>query len=189
MAKLQVGDRMPDFSLTLAFEGECSSAEALKQAKHTIFWVLRYMGCTTCRYDIHTLAIAYDKFKAMDTQILVFLQSPTQTVEEETADNRLPFNVVCDPDMLVYQALEIKATETKEERMPKTEEGKRKLAEKKKRVQECGFVHGKYEGNEQQLPAFFVVDPSGVVEYAHYAADSVDMPTAAEALDIIAGLR
>jgi SNF2 family DNA or RNA helicase len=52
-------------------------------------------------------------------------------------------------------------------------------------VKQSGFVHGKYEGNEQQLPAFFVTDNTGKVLYAHYAANSIDMPTVDEALEIV----
>ena len=59
---------------------------------------------------------------------------------------------------------------------------------KKQKIKEAGFVHGKYEGNEQQLPAMFDVDPDGSVVYAHYAKNSIDMPTVEEMFRILDGL-
>lgn len=72
--------------------------------------------------------------------------------------------------------------------MPTLPEDIAKLEAKKQKIKEAGFVHGKYEGNEQQLPAMFVVDPDGSVVYAHYAKNSIDMPTVEEMLRILDGL-
>lgn len=89
---------------------------------------------------------------------------------------------------MIYHTLEIPATATKEERMPTSPEDLAKWEAKKQKVKEAGFVHGKYEGNEQQLPALFVVDPDGCVIYSHYAKNSIDMPTVEEMLGILDGL-
>ena len=49
----------------------------------------------------------------------------------------------------------------------------------------CGFSHGDYEGNEQQLPAMFIVDEDGTVLYAHYARSIMDMPSVDEVLAML----
>ncbi|MBQ7081980.1 MAG: hypothetical protein IJM93_00350, partial [Oscillospiraceae bacterium] len=77
----------------------------------------------------------------------------------------------------------------REERQPKTPEDIAKWQAKIEKVRASGFVHGKYEGNEQQLPAMFVVDPDGTVIYAHYAENSIDMPSVDEMLEILDGLK
>lgn len=46
-------------------------------------------------------------------------------------------------------------------------------------------MHGVYEGNEQQLPAFFYVDGNGKVLVSHYAKTIVDMPSIDEMLAMI----
>lgn len=89
--------------------------------------------------------------------------------------------------MTFYNALEIPATATKEERMPTDPGDIAKLEEKMKKVTEGGFVHGRYEGNEQQLPALFVVE-RGKVSYSHYAKNSIDMPTVGEMLEMLQGM-
>ena len=40
-----------------------------------------------------------------------------------------------------------------------------------------GFVHGRQEGQEMQLPAVFLLDGTGVILYAHYAKTIADLPT------------
>ena len=44
---------------------------------------------------------------------------------------------------------------------------------------------GDYEGNELQLPAMFIVNEDGVVEYANYARNIVDLPTVDEVLAML----
>ena len=61
-------------------------------------------------------------------------------------------------------------------------DGLEKLQAKGAAAAEAGFSHGKYEGNEQQLPALFIVDAAGKVLTAHYARDIMDMPTIDEVL-------
>ncbi len=182
MARLNVGDRMPDFAFDTAYERGLTVNKVLPKAKRTVFWVLRYIGCTTCRYDVHILAQEYARFEKAGAQLFVVMQSQPENVRADLADNRLPFEIVCDPQMRIYDALEIYAAPSKEARMPTDPEQIKKLEEKKQRVKEAGFVHGKYEGNEQQLPALFVVEQDGVVSYAHYAKNSIDMPTPDEML-------
>ena len=60
-----------------------------------------------------------------------------------------------------------------------------KLKEKGGKAREAGFVHGDYEGNELQLPAMFIVNEDGVVEYANYARNIVDLPTVDEVLAML----
>ena len=56
------------------------------------------------------------------------------------------------------------------------------LAAKRAGVQKEGFVHGDYEGNEMQLPAFFHVQPDLTVVEAHYGQHIADIPTIDEML-------
>ena len=185
MAKLTVGSQFPDFKFNTGYRTGLTVKEEVKKAEKTIFWVLRYIGCTTCRYDVHLLSQRYEEFKALGTQILVVMQSEPATVQEDLKDSPLPFEIICDVDQEIYKTLEIRATETREERQPTSPEDIAKWQAKIAAVKQSGFVHGKYEGNEQQLPAFFVTDNTGKVLYAHYAANSIDMPTVDEALEIL----
>ena len=184
MAKLHVGEKMPAFTFQTESQSGLTTESVLREGR-TVFWVLRYIGCTTCRCDVHQIAAHYDEFLKRGTQVYVVMQSDPAVVREDLKDSPLPYHIICDQEQVIYRALEIPATATKEERMPTSPEDIAKLEAKRQKVKEAGFVHGKYEGNEQQLPAMFVVDPDGSVVYAHYAKNSIDMPTVEEMLQIL----
>lgn len=81
--KLSIGDKMPNFVFDTAYEKGKTVEEILKAKKRTVFWVLRYIGCTTCRYDIHVIATRYREFLQLDTQVYVVMQSEPAIVREE----------------------------------------------------------------------------------------------------------
>jgi Peroxiredoxin len=188
MAKLSVGDKMPNFVFNTAYETNKSVEEVIQAKKRTVFWVLRYIGCPPCRLDVQELADAYREFLDLDSQIYVVMQSEPASVREDLQDTKLPFDIICDTDMAIYKSLEIPATASREERMPADPEDIAKFEAKKRKATEAGIAHGKYEGNENQLPALFVVERDGTVSYAHYAKNSIDMPTVEEMLQVIKAL-
>lgn len=187
MSVLNVGDKMPHFEFDTQHTTGLTTEKVLENGR-TVFWVLRYIGCTTCRYDVHQIMLNYDKFTQRGTQVCVVMQSDPEIVRADTAETPLPFHIICDQKQEIYQTLNIRATETREERQPKTPEDIAKWEAKRELVKASGFVHGKYEGNEQQLPAMFIVEGDGTVVYAHYAQNAIDMPTLNEVLDILDSL-
>ena len=63
-----------------------------------------------------------------------------------------------------------------------TEEDKVKQQYKAGIINELGIVHGEYEGNEEQAPAWFYIDGDMKVIESHYGKYTSDMPLADEAL-------
>jgi peroxiredoxin len=190
MAKLYAGDRFPDFEFHTAKGETLSVSKVLQLRGKTIFWVLRYIGCTTCRYDIQLISDRYQKFLDLDAQVFIVLQSQQETVQEEMAraegagQGLSPnLEIICDPGFDFYERFSIEAAPDKERLRPSDPDGMTKLAIKKEKVKAAGIIHGKYEGNEMQLPAFFIVDRNGIVLRAHYAKNNIDMPTPDEALE------
>jgi peroxiredoxin len=183
MARLKTGDQFPEFQFRTAADEDLRSSGVIKRADKTVFWVLRYIGCTTCRYDIHIIKERYREFTGINAQVLVVLQSLSENVRADLAGDEVPYGIICDPEQKIYQRFSIDPAPDKESRQPKEPREIEKLKLKIEKVKACGFVHGKYEGNENQLPAIFIVEPGGKVLYAHYAANSIDMPTVDEVLD------
>ena len=181
MAKVQVGDKFPDLAIDTLYRGE-GTMKDLFTAPKTILWCLRYIGCTVCRYDIHLAAKQYADFTAKGAKIVFMLQSEKSVLQEELKDIQLPFDIICDPSMKLYEELEIKPAESMEallgDQLPA-------LMEKGKAAKLAGFSHGKYEGNEQQLPAMFIVDQEGIVLESIYAENIVGLPTIKELLKMI----
>ena len=49
----------------------------------------------------------------------------------------------------------------------------------------AGFSHGRYEGEELQLPAAFILQPDLTVTYAHYAKVIDDVLDAVQIADMM----
>ncbi|MEA4934364.1 MAG: redoxin domain-containing protein [Lawsonibacter sp.] len=168
------------------YRGETKSvADVVRTKRHTVFWVMRFIGCRFCQYDIEMLEEEYCKFTDMDTQVFVVLQSSAASINGLKGQLQVPFDVICDTNHTFYKELDIRATATKEDRMPKTEEGLAKLMAKQADVRTKDYQRQTGEGEAQQLPALFIVGPDCKVEYAHYAVNSIDIPEMDELLRLI----
>jgi peroxiredoxin len=121
----------------------------------------------------------------VDAQVLVVLQSRPETIKDALQGQPAPYQIICDPDQEIYRRFSIDPAPDKESRRPTDPAGVEKLRLKTEKIKASGFVHGEYEGNENQLPAMFITGRDGKVLYAHYAANSIDMPTVDEVLEIL----
>ncbi len=180
MARVGVGEKMPDFVFDTATKSGQSLYDCLEGK--TVLWVLRYIGCTVCRYDVHLITQRYQEFKDKGAQVYVVMQSDTAHIKKDLADVDLPFEIICDPEMKIYQALDILPAKSKEELLG---DGLEKLQAKSQKAGELGFKHGDYEGDEAQLPALFIVEKDGTISYAHYAKSIMDMPSVDDVLEML----
>ena len=109
------------------------------------------------------------------------MQSKPEIVLRDMSDKTLPYHLVCDPSESIYKELEIGSWDP-ENRGEMNEKERERMNMKREIMVKEGYAHGEYEGNEQQLPAFFAVDGDLNVLYAHYARNLGDMPLADEVL-------
>ena len=173
MARLVKGDKFPNFTVNTAFENGLT-IEKITDGKPTMFMVLRYIGCTVCRYDVHMLTERYNEFAEKGVNVVVVMQSKPENVQKDLAGGTLPFHLICDEAQEIYKTLEINAAKDMQELLG---DGLAKLQEKGAKAAAAGFAHGEYEGIEEQLPAFFYIDADLTVKEAHYAKSIMDMPT------------
>lgn len=172
MAKLSVGDIMPDFQYTTPYQKGLYLAETVKNTHKTAILFLRYYGCPICQLDLHELTKYYDKITSRGGQVLVVLQSEPVSLKEKIGENVFPFSIICDPDQKLYQRFEIESAHS----MAKMADTKTML--KVAKAKAAGYNHGDYEGNELQLPATFVIDQNSVLTYVHYGKSAADIPNA-----------
>lgn len=182
MTRLQAGNRFPNFTFSTNQKDNITISDIL--TKRTVFWVLRYIGCPVCRYDVHQIAMQYSEFQKRNTQVFVVMQSDKVHVNNDLqkTNEPLPFEIICDPDQSIYHRFSIDPAKSMADLAGNSLD---KLKEKGEKAAQLGFTHGEYEGNEQQLPAMFIVEPNGVVSYAHYAENLMDMPTVDQLLSIL----
>lgn len=181
MTRLNKGDTFPNYEVVEAFSGKTTIQNIINNTP-TMFVVLRYIGCTVCRYDVHMLTQRINEFKDKGVNVCVVMQSSSENVQKDLNDQPLPFSLICDTDMHIYQSLDIVPASSMEALVGNDLSS---LKEKGAKAEGCGFKHGTYEGNEQQLPAFFYVDGDGEVIVAHYGKTIMDMPTIDEMLKMV----
>lgn len=180
MERFKAGDKFPNLTVKTAYEPD-RQVEDILEGK-TIFWVLRYIGCPVCRLDVALIAERYEEFQEKGAQVFVVMQSDKEHIRESLKDTELPFEIICDDDMNFYQTLMIEPAKSMDELAGKMLD---KLQKKGALADEYGFEHGDYEGDEQQLPALFIVDENGVIDYAHYAEELIDMPEIDDVLELL----
>ncbi len=179
MSKLKVGDKFPNLTVE-TLNASSVDIKSLAGGKPTMVMVLRYIGCTVCRYDIHLLQEKYDKFTQKGVNVIVVMQSKPEIVKSDLNGNVLPFEFICDYNQEIYKTLEIEPAETMRGLVGGNLDD---LKAKTAKATEEGFTHGTYEGIEEQLPAFFYFDKEMNVLEAHYAKTLMDMPTIDEMLE------
>lgn len=169
--KLEKGLNLENFTFDTPYESGLNIKDVVSRVrKKTAIIFLRYYGCTICQYDIHLMAKSYDLIKQVDGQILVVLQSLPENISKQMEKTDLPFDIICDPDQILYKKYEILPAKS----MAKMADFK--IISKISKAKSAGFEHGEYEGEELQLPAICVVDNNLLIEYAHYAKTISDMP-------------
>ena len=179
---LKNGEKLQDFKYLSPYsEGEKSALEYLK-GKRAFVVFLRYYGCTVCRVDMHNFTKSYARFAEKGVDLCVVLQSDPDVVRREAPEGTFPFEIMCDPGQDVYRQFEIMPAKSKLKMVSGDIGG---LLRKAKQAKELGFEHGKYEGNEQQLPALILVDEEGIIRYSHYARNLTDMPSVDEMLGLV----
>lgn len=180
MAKLNQGEKMPNFTYDTPFDAGCTLVETVKKAAgKTAVIFLRYYGCTLCQYDIREFAIQQGKITAGGGQMLVVLQSDPAKLAGQMEKGDLPFDIICDPEQKLYKEFEIFPAPSKEKMVDIKTVGKISKAKAN------GFQHGDYEGDELQLPAVFVLDHDLTLTYAHYGKTVGDVPTPLELAELL----
>lgn len=182
MARLSAGDIFPDYNVSTQFE-EATSISKIAGGKPLMLVVLRYIGCPSCRYDVHMLQEHHEAFDKKGVAVAVVMQSTPESIRAALSDEPLSFPIICDPEYAIYDDLEIRPAQSREE-MLGDEAALAKFMKKRDAIQQLGYTHGEYEGIEEQLPAFFYMDADRKLMTAHYAKGIGDMPTAEEMLEM-----
>ena len=168
MPRVSSGDRGIDFTFNTPWEsGKNFFAETA--GKQSIVFFLRYYGCTACQFEIHALTQSYPRFASAGAEGYVVLQSEAETIRNEVKQEDIPFTIIVDPRQQLYA---MHAIGSRDPGVERTQEHLAKMANAKA----LGFTHGKYEGNEYQLPAVILYGPDHVIRYAHYGRESSDIP-------------
>lgn len=179
MAKVNKGEKALDFTFDTLYEQGLKLSDVVKNADKTVIHFLRYYGCTVCQLDLKDYAKKIDLIKDKNAQLYCVLQSKPETVKASMGDTTFPYDIICDPDQKIYKLYDIGSWESVDQIRNE------KLAAKGARCQAEGLAHGEYEGNEEQLPAMFIMDKDMNLEYVLYSQDLTSIPSVEEVAEML----
>ncbi|TGL03161.1 hypothetical protein EHQ43_15290 [Leptospira bouyouniensis] len=134
----------------------------------SILFFLRYIGCPVCQFEL--AKIKRDIALADDYKVYVVLQSDPKIVASKTEPNDWPLTIVCDKNSELFRLYNVLPGSILDYLNPKG------LVTAIKALFH-GHFHGKFEGNETQLPAIFVISRDKKIEYAYYGKAINDVPS------------
>ena len=171
-----------DFLFNTAEQENLCLSEKVQEADKTLLIFSRYLGCPLCQVDILEFCDQYERFREKDTQILLVLQSSAETIRNQTLVDKIPFTVICDPEAKLYELYDVK---TAKKALQMINPFDLKLWRKAKKMMKNKLKHGTYEGNEQQLPAMFLLNRDMDLLYSHHAKSISDLPDTDEILKLL----
>jgi D-cysteine desulfhydrase len=151
----------PEFAAADA-AGNPLSRESLAGRKAVLIF-LRHLGCPVCRMEIAELRRRGAEFAAAGAEVVVFVDSPEASVKAFVAETKPPFRLVADPEHRVYRAFGLARGGLREFTAPGA-------ALRTLKATLRGHLHGKFEGDELQVPGDFVLAADGGVAFAHRGA-------------------
>jgi len=155
--KLSEGEKAPDFTATDALGKQIALSQFIGD-KHVVLVFRRYAGCPLCQLSMAELKNKYQEFKQRDAEIIVFVQSPKKTLEQQGVEG-FPFAIIPDPEEKYYELYGVGSGNIFDVINPD-------VIRKGIRATLKGHVQGKMEGNAWQLPGDFIVSKEGLLMLA-----------------------
>jgi peroxiredoxin len=102
MPLIEIGQAAPSFRLASG-QGPAVSLDDYRGRSNVLLWFTKGMGCPFCRSQMSQLARGYDRFKALDAEVLQVTPTPTERAAFYVRNFKIPFAYLCDPDYRVHQ--------------------------------------------------------------------------------------
>jgi len=166
--KLKPRDNAPDFR----FDSPWKSGQTFYQTvadKPAAVVFLRYFGCPVCRMEMAAMKKKIELFNQKGAKVFVVLQSSPATIAPLSKQEDWPFTIVCDPAAEIFKQYHVEPGGFFKYLHPAG-----LIAAIKATFQ--GFMHGKFEGRETQLPAAFVVAADKTITFSYYGKNISDTP-------------
>lgn len=137
------------------------------QGSKVALFFLRHLGCPLCKEKVAELKAAAALFEEKGVKLFAVVQSTPRRAEQYTGKEGLPYLLVPDREKKLYDRFEVKRGGVKEFTAPSAFLATLRATFK-------GHMHGRFEGDELQVPASFLLSGDGQVIYAHYGRDISD---------------
>jgi peroxiredoxin len=168
------GDRAPEVTIPDDTGTPRQLSEFWSTSEHGCVVVfLRHFGCIFCREHAIQLRRDYDAFVSRGYAVVAIGDGTPARAALFRKDLDLRFPILADREHRGYDAYGLGKTKMADLVNPK-------LFVAGLRALSSGAMQGKSSGDARQLPGTFIVDPAGIVRYAHPATIASDLASTTE---------
>ena len=167
--KLRVGDKAPDFKFESPWDKERKFYE-ITGKKPAVLVFMRYIGCPVCRLAMADIKRDINLIEKKGASLFVVLQSSSSNIASAAKKEDWPFTIISDPRGDLFKQYSVEPGGILKYLHPAG-----LIAVIRATVK--GYMHGKFEGRETQLPAMFIVAPNKIITYAYYGKNISDIPS------------
>ena len=137
------------------------------QGRPLMISFFRFASCPFCNLRVHDLVKRFEELGDNFCIVAVF-DSPLDNLQKHAVGHRAPFPILADPENYYYRAYGIEHSaggviKGMVTRMPTLIRGMAK-----------GYVPTTIQGSMTTMPADFLIDEEGVIQFAHYGRDEGD---------------
>jgi len=163
--RVNVGDRVRPFTLP-AIDGSSFALDAMRGRRYMLSF-FRFAACPFCNMRLHELVTRFGELGDAFGIVAIF-DSPLNNLRQHAERHQAPFPILADEENRVYRSYAIehsvagmlKGIVT---RMPTLMRGMAK-----------GYLPTTIKGRVTTMPADFLVDEEGIIQFAHYGRDEGD---------------
>ncbi len=160
------GDKVATFSFSDQEGQKYDYPADFKDQKLAIFF-LRHLGCPLCKHALDDIDNAVGQFADKGVKVVTVVQSTPKRVAEYAKKEGLSMILAPDREKKLYNAFDVKRGGLKEFMGPGAFKATIRATLK-------GHTHGKFEGDEFQVPASFLLSGDGEALYCYYGKDVSD---------------
>lgn len=178
---LRADEPAPDFSVADHL-GRPVNLTSLRESGRVVLVFLRYVGCPVCQMRFHELQASRAQYESRGARLVVVIQSDAAALRAHHAKRPFDLTVLPDPGKELFSLYGVERATWGEYAAPAAlgRAAKATLA---------GYWHGRFDGDERQKPADFVIDRDGRLLFVNYGRHIADNATDRVLWDVLDAAR
>jgi peroxiredoxin len=175
----RVGEPAPDAELVLPGEGVVPLS-AFWEEQPAVLVFLRYFGCPFCQAQVVGLREDRTRFERAGADVVLVGQGDASAEAAFREARGVPFPILLDTEREAYRAYGLARGSSMQLFGPKVA-----LPFLRANLHQETLQRGLKGGSFRQMPGTFVVDPVGIVQFAHRNRTVADNPTNDALLEVV----
>lgn len=156
---LQAGQQAPLFAVKDVYGRQIDLGNYAGSKTMVSFY--RFASCPFCNIRVQRILSQHDRFEAQGLKMISFWQSSENSILEHVGQQKAPFPMIADPDKNIYELYDVGNSWLGALKVMKAP-GLMASALKK------GFNPATADGDMNQLPADFLINPDLTIHQAYY---------------------